>query len=60
MSLTWHEAERRHMVKLTRRQWLELPLNQKTRVGAAPAVFVAPDQPVPVQWVARLEDSDLK
>lgn len=52
-------------VKLTRRQWLELPLDQKTRVGAAPAVIVvnpkdATVHEIPVQWVGRPEDSDLK
>lgn len=53
------------MVKLTRRQWLALPLDTKTRVGAVPAVIARnPDgsirQELPVTWVTRAEDSDLK
>jgi hypothetical protein len=47
------------MLRLTRRQWLELPPEWKTTKGTKRFV-VSDGRDVPVQWCQRIEDSHLK
>jgi hypothetical protein len=47
------------VIRLTRRQWLELPVEYKTMKGTKRFV-IANGRDVPVQWCQRIEDSHLK
>ncbi len=49
-------------VRLTRRQWMALPLEYKSRVGAAPAVIAISEGrqlELPIQWVKTIAESDM-